>query len=455
MSKEENSEEVPQEGTTGSNEAPKKDTGADIYENRGTKKIIRLITVLAYMFSVSFVAIVLSAYYLFLWEPPNPRLLRRPVQLSAEPEIQFLLSDQMTIQDDAAKDFNTSYISFSNHISGPEDLANDYNQAKDHREKLNESLFLLRNSLIELLQNKINNSKSFTRNSSGENWKASNFLNYTSLETERTLNSTKKSSERDSRHSSKIMNLILDNNGTSQTLESSNISGSEENNDHFTSIRNHSMYEPPQDIPRLNHNSTENVIVNKKQYNKSISSNFQTKAGTLNEESVKVKTPRYSKMHSSDEEFMNTTITVMTISDKVNLDIQKSREDRAHDSNNVKEKIDLNDQSTIDFGNLGYASRLGYPEQPMQSPVKLANVALKFKETQIERMTTKSMTIANEQSPVSEIITTPQQKDLLTILTEIVETSSNATPLTTSEDLQTSLSTETKEISTKMHSKIN
>ncbi|OAD58336.1 hypothetical protein WN48_11298 [Eufriesea mexicana] len=76
-------------------------------------------------------------------------------------------------------------------------------------------------------------------------------------------------------------------------------------------------------------------------------------------------------------------------------------------------------------------------------------------ETQIERMTTKSMTIANEQSPVSEIITTPQQKDLLTILTEIVETSSNATPLTTSEDLQTSLSTETKEISTKMHSKIN
>lgn len=70
-------------------------------------------------------------------------------------------------------------------------------------------------------------------------------------------------------------------------------------------------------------------------------------------------------------------------------------------------------------------------------------------------MTTKPTTIANEQSPVSEILTTPRQKDLLTISTEIVETSSNATPLTTTEDLQTSSSTETIETSTKMHSKIN
>ena len=54
--------------------------------------------------------------------------------------------------------------------------------------------------------------------------------------------------------------------------------------------------------------------------------------------------------------------------------------------------------------------------------------------------------MANEQSSLSEVTTTPRQKDLLTILTEIAESS---TPLpTTFEDLQTSLSTETKEIST-------
>lgn len=50
----------------------------NIFENRAsTKKIIRVVTVIAYLFSVSFVAIVLSAYYVFLWQPPNPRLIHR------------------------------------------------------------------------------------------------------------------------------------------------------------------------------------------------------------------------------------------------------------------------------------------------------------------------------------------------------------------------------------------
>ena len=74
-------------------------------------------------------------------------------------------------------------------------------------------------------------------------------------------------------------------------------------------------------------------------------------------------------------------------------------------------------------------------------------------DTQTEKMTTKLTTMASERS-MSEIITTPRQKDLLTILTEIAE-SSTAPSLITLEDLQTSPSTETKEISTKMHSNIN
>lgn len=62
--------------------------------------------------------------------------------------------------------------------------------------------------------------------------------------------------------------------------------------------------------------------------------------------------------------------------------------------------------------------------------------------------------LANEQSSLSEVTTTPRQKDLLTILTEIAKSSTTSLP-TTFEDLQTSLSTETKEISTKMHSNVN
>lgn len=71
----------------------KKDPNADLYETKTPKKLIRLVTVVAYMFSVSFVAIVLSAYYLFLWVPPDPRLLRRPVHLTGEPELNFLVAD--------------------------------------------------------------------------------------------------------------------------------------------------------------------------------------------------------------------------------------------------------------------------------------------------------------------------------------------------------------------------
>lgn len=42
---------------------------AKIYETKQNKKVVRLLTVLAYVFSVSLAAIVLSLYYVFLWNP--------------------------------------------------------------------------------------------------------------------------------------------------------------------------------------------------------------------------------------------------------------------------------------------------------------------------------------------------------------------------------------------------
>ncbi|XP_058801905.1 uncharacterized protein LOC131670375 [Phymastichus coffea] len=50
-----------------------------LFEDREPKKIIRIITVTAYMCSVSFVGVVLSGYYIFLWNPPNPRLMHQQV----------------------------------------------------------------------------------------------------------------------------------------------------------------------------------------------------------------------------------------------------------------------------------------------------------------------------------------------------------------------------------------
>ncbi|KAL3194723.1 hypothetical protein MRX96_045950 [Rhipicephalus microplus] len=42
---------------------------AKIYETKRHKKIVRLMTVMAYVLSVSLAAIVLSLYYVFLWDP--------------------------------------------------------------------------------------------------------------------------------------------------------------------------------------------------------------------------------------------------------------------------------------------------------------------------------------------------------------------------------------------------
>ncbi|XP_046751092.1 uncharacterized protein LOC124414173 [Diprion similis] len=77
----------PQDGS-GENSGQKDANG--IYENRaGTKKIVRVVTVMAYVFSVSFTAILLSAYYVFIWEPPNPKMIQRS-RLVSDPQIEYL-----------------------------------------------------------------------------------------------------------------------------------------------------------------------------------------------------------------------------------------------------------------------------------------------------------------------------------------------------------------------------
>lgn len=76
-----------QEGSAG----VQKDKNDSLYENRaGTKKLVRVVTVMAYVISVSFTAILLSAYYLFIWEPPNPRMIQRN-RLMSEPQPEYLI----------------------------------------------------------------------------------------------------------------------------------------------------------------------------------------------------------------------------------------------------------------------------------------------------------------------------------------------------------------------------
>lgn len=358
MSKEESSDGGPQEAG-GGNKSPGKNENADIFENRGSKKIIRLFTVMAYMFSVSFVAIALSAYYLILWKPPDPRLLHKPIQFLSEPEMQFLLSDRIILENESAKESNDKH-SLSGR-TGKKNLFHNYDYMKTPDEKLNESLILLRNSLIESLQNRINDSNSFAR----ENWTSSNFFNYSSFEKENTSNLTKKSSEKDARHSSKIMNRIFSNNGTSQTLESPTIPGDEAKRDHFTTVRNYSLYlESSRDNFPLN-DLTKKTAENQKQYKKNIPSNFIRRMETFDKKKEKDKMTRYLRDNSFDEGF---------VTDKKNRDIQENKENLEY---NVKPAINLNrlERISTDSSNFEFANRLQYE----RSLMKLADFALKFK----------------------------------------------------------------------------
>ncbi|XP_076316580.1 uncharacterized protein LOC143228950 [Tachypleus tridentatus] len=63
-----------------------------IYETKRNKKIIRLMTVFAYVFSVSLAAIVLSLYYVFLWDPAmdtESETPATPQALVANRELEF------------------------------------------------------------------------------------------------------------------------------------------------------------------------------------------------------------------------------------------------------------------------------------------------------------------------------------------------------------------------------
>lgn len=69
----------------------------NLYENRpGMKKLIRILTVLAYLVSVSFVAIVLSAYYVFLWQPPDSKLIMH-AQTSNDIHAEYLIDNNPSI----------------------------------------------------------------------------------------------------------------------------------------------------------------------------------------------------------------------------------------------------------------------------------------------------------------------------------------------------------------------
>ncbi|CAL1687185.1 unnamed protein product [Lasius platythorax] len=182
MSKEGNSGEAkPQDASAPDVQAdvPPKDTNAEIYENRRPKKIIRVVTVMAYLFSVSFVGILLSAYYIFLWEPPNPRLIERG-RLQADPQMQFQIAIMPSEKTDLRKkgnDFfletevNRAYKPLLNRMPyGAYDRDDpNVNSQDTKQERLNAMLLKLRHTLVKTHAQNRNLSKHEAAISGGSN----------------------------------------------------------------------------------------------------------------------------------------------------------------------------------------------------------------------------------------------------------------------------------------------
>lgn len=144
-----------------------KDLNASIYESKEPKKIVRIITVLAYMFSVSFVAIVLSAYYLFLWEPPNPRLMHgTAIRLRADPQLNFLRvelpsskhSKEIISFNYTSRD-NDSFVGNNDREKEKEDGTSSDERTIDY-ESFEESLTSLKTTLAELIRERNNDNDS-------------------------------------------------------------------------------------------------------------------------------------------------------------------------------------------------------------------------------------------------------------------------------------------------------
>nr|CAD7456772.1 unnamed protein product [Timema tahoe] len=81
-----------------------------LYEPKKARKIIRVLTVVAYVFSVSLAAIMLSLYYVFLWDPKMPTTGRQVAGQDPEPQpcSQHALLDTQPV-DSQVVEVNTTY----------------------------------------------------------------------------------------------------------------------------------------------------------------------------------------------------------------------------------------------------------------------------------------------------------------------------------------------------------
>ncbi|KAL6445276.1 hypothetical protein ACFW04_002257 [Cataglyphis niger] len=437
MSKEESSGEAkPQDASAPDVQADvsSKDTNAEIYENRGTKKIIRVVTVMAYLFSVSFVGILLSAYYLFLWEPPNPRLIERG-RLQADPQMQFLMATMPSEKTDLKRKGNNFFLDTDiNHANksflgrmtygaydGDDSNVNSQDRKQDW---LNALLLRLRHSLVEA-QN---------RNLSKHAMAISGFNN-SSIKVEKMLNLTK---IMENSISNKLQKNITRSNNTDlpqKFTDSVNVLDSESTQTSKVATVRESK------IKQKNFNGRSlidfNLIIDREnqKFSKSddikelIKQNETDDRQLINDNrknnSNNVRTITNSKEYAEDvtKRLVSTNVSVNNLNFRQNYPSNNE-----YLTSNHIEKIMRNEASTISSSHdSGYIHN--NPEFHQLSDDQTV-VTRNSEETQLERMTAKFKTINNEQLEKANISTTQRQKGLLEILTETTDIEKTSIELT-------------------------
>lgn len=142
MSKEGSSGGSVNQDPSGNQDAPNGEGTPPIAEKKSQKKIVRLITVLAYMVSVSSGAMALSGYYLFLWKPPNPRLMHLPQRFQGDPQVYMMNDDPNNISN-----------SFVNSRMIDMEVESEEKKMLTSNESMNNAISNLKNSLMKGFRN--------------------------------------------------------------------------------------------------------------------------------------------------------------------------------------------------------------------------------------------------------------------------------------------------------------
>ncbi|XP_070511373.1 uncharacterized protein [Cardiocondyla obscurior] len=425
MSKEDDERKLQDASTA---DAAAKDPNADIYENRGTKKIIRVVTVMAYLFSMQF----LIAPTLEKVDPTTEDsfLLQTEVNRAHKP----LLSRTMHDDGDSVLDRREKTNL----------------EKKNHR--LNMVLLKLRHSLVDNLR---------ARNLSRATTAPSKFDN--SLVRVTTVRNSTIISQRGEAQGN-ILEEKTHGLNLSSELAGSNASEAEST----SSTRFVTILETETSRAHLDKNSNIrlNPIIEEKNLKNGLS-NVTTNSGARNGDSRRsfgnysfkkkiqeiLKIDRKEPVRRSktnDDRFiqddrksdLNNVQTIVLSKAGVNDSVENPQE---NNSNEPSSK-DRMEQITHDTTSTGQ-SRLEFIDDPGFRQMHDSLVTAKswshvaktgdFKETQIERMTARSATIDNKQLEQIDVSTTQQQKSFSEVFTEIAdveETSVDLTSISTTRD---------------------